>query len=96
MVTNACDYSSVLFISTLFFFSVYFLCSDFLAQNNFFHQLRNFVIDMLDCPQCTGLHWQVAQATSLHNLYFKMAKGSQAQVRKSCRVERDKCLFDLK
>jgi hypothetical protein len=48
-------------------------------QNNFFHQMRNFVLDMSDCDACTGIHWQVAQATQLQNIYFKMKKGSKCQ-----------------
>jgi glucan 1,3-beta-glucosidase len=49
-------------------------------QNNFFRQLRNFNIDLTDMPEVNpdgvsgpaGLHWQVAQATSLQNLVFNM------------------------
>eukprot|EP01125_Pyxidicula_operculata_P021932 TRINITY_DN8769_c0_g1_i1.p1 TRINITY_DN8769_c0_g1~~TRINITY_DN8769_c0_g1_i1.p1 ORF type:complete len:723 (-),score=182.65 TRINITY_DN8769_c0_g1_i1:110-2278(-) len=48
-------------------------------QNNFFHSVRNFVIDMTECAKCTGVHWQVAQATSLTNIYFKMGSGTQNQ-----------------
>ncbi|KAI9277912.1 exo-beta-1,3-glucanase [Umbelopsis sp. AD052] len=45
-------------------------------QNNFFRQVRNFVIDLTKTPatsSSTGIHWQVAQATSLTNLVFKMS-----------------------
>lgn len=44
--------------------------------NNFFRQIRNFVIDLqkLDMSTGTGLHWQVAQATSLQNIWFKMVE----------------------
>lgn len=43
-------------------------------QNNFYRQVRNFIIDMTDAPLNTaGVHWQVAQATSLQNLVFNMA-----------------------
>jgi glucan 1,3-beta-glucosidase len=48
-------------------------------QDNFYRQIRNFVIDMTECNQCTGVHWQVAQATSITNVYFKSKPGSQAQ-----------------
>ena len=48
-------------------------------QNNFFHQMRNFVLDMTECDACTGIHWQVAQATQLSNLHFKMKKSSKCQ-----------------
>ncbi|KAI9846892.1 MAG: hypothetical protein M1837_003504 [Sclerophora amabilis] len=46
-------------------------------QNNFFRQIRNFVIDLTDLPASvgTGIHWQVAQATSLQNIRFEMIKG---------------------
>lgn len=48
-------------------------------QDNFYRQIRNFVIDMTQCNQCTGVHWQVAQATSITNVHFKAAVGSKAQ-----------------
>ena len=43
-------------------------------QNNFFRQVRNFVIDVRQQPLTTGtgLHWQIAQATSLQNIRFEM------------------------
>jgi len=46
-------------------------------QNNFFRQIRNFVIDLTGLPATTGagIHWQVAQATSLQNIRFEMVKG---------------------
>ncbi|KAJ7777561.1 exo-beta-1,3-glucanase [Mycena maculata] len=46
-------------------------------QNNFFRSVRNFVIDVTRVPatlsQGTGIHWQVAQATSLMNIVFEMS-----------------------
>lgn len=44
-------------------------------QNNFFRQVRNFVIDLTAMPASkgAGIHWQVAQATSLQNIVFNMA-----------------------
>ena len=43
-------------------------------QNNFYRQVRNFIIDISKVSgSATGIHWQVAQATSLTNLVFKMA-----------------------
>lgn len=44
-------------------------------QNNFFRQVRNFVIDITAQPISSGacIHWQVAQATSLQNIVFNMA-----------------------
>jgi glucan 1,3-beta-glucosidase len=46
-------------------------------QNNFFRQVRNFVIDLTAMPMTTGtgIHWQVAQATSLQNIRFEMVRG---------------------
>ncbi|PQE18638.1 Glucan 13-beta-glucosidase protein [Rutstroemia sp. NJR-2017a BVV2] len=46
----------------------------FVNQNNFFRQVRNFVIDTTAMPLSTGtgIHWQVAQATSLQNIVFNM------------------------
>jgi hypothetical protein len=46
----------------------------FTNQNNFFRQVRNFVIDTTGMPLSTGtgIHWQVAQATSLQNIVFNM------------------------
>jgi hypothetical protein len=43
-------------------------------QNNFFRQVRNFVIDLTGMPVNVGagIHWQVAQATSLQNIVFNM------------------------
>ncbi|KAF2150729.1 glycoside hydrolase family 55 protein [Myriangium duriaei CBS 260.36] len=47
-------------------------------QNNFYRQIRNFVIDLTAMPQTAGagIHWQIAQATSLQNIVFNMIKGS--------------------
>ena len=46
-------------------------------QNNFFRQIRNFVVDITAMPigVGAGIHWQVAQATSLQNIRFEMIKG---------------------
>ena len=45
-------------------------------QNNFFRQIRNFKIDLTGLPMSTGtgIHWQVAQATSLQNIVFNMVQ----------------------
>ncbi|KAK6386782.1 hypothetical protein LTS17_000044 [Exophiala oligosperma] len=47
-------------------------------QNNFYRQIRNFVIDIAQMPENmgAGIHWQVAQATSLQNIVFNMAPKS--------------------
>ncbi|KAF2735693.1 pectin lyase-like protein [Polyplosphaeria fusca] len=50
----------------------------FTNQNNFYRQVRNFVLDVTDVPAGTataGIHWQVGQATSLQNIRFEMTKG---------------------
>ncbi|KAH9872286.1 hypothetical protein IAQ61_005121 [Plenodomus lingam] len=44
-------------------------------QNNFYRQVRNFVIDISAAKVAAGIHWQVSQATSLQNIVFEMAKG---------------------
>ncbi|CAH0017054.1 unnamed protein product [Clonostachys rhizophaga] len=48
----------------------------FTNQNNFFRQIRNFKIDLTAQPMNTGtgIHWQVAQATSLQNIEFFMVQ----------------------
>ena len=41
-----------------------------------FRSVRNFVIDLRQMPasaSATGLHWQVAQATSLFNVVVQMS-----------------------
>lgn len=51
----------------------------FTNQNNFFRQIRNFKIDLTALPPAvpnSGIHWQVAQATSLQNIVFEMVKDS--------------------
>ncbi|KAL0947433.1 hypothetical protein HGRIS_013543 [Hohenbuehelia grisea] len=45
-------------------------------QNNFFRSVRNFIIDTRRMPAGatgTGIHWQVAQATSLMNIVFQLS-----------------------
>ncbi|KAE9406708.1 pectin lyase-like protein [Gymnopus androsaceus JB14] len=50
----------------------------FTNQNNFFRTVKNFVIDVRRVPatvsQGTGIHWQVAQATNLQNIVFRMSE----------------------
>ncbi|KAK3257270.1 hypothetical protein CYMTET_33636, partial [Cymbomonas tetramitiformis] len=48
-------------------------------QNNFYRGVTNFIVDMTSCSRCTGVHWQVAQATSITNVLFKMTRGSESQ-----------------
>ena len=44
-------------------------------QNNFYRQVRNFIIDLSAGPLSgtSCIHWQVAQATSLQNIQFILA-----------------------
>lgn len=51
----------------------------FTNQNNFYRQVRNFVLDITKVPPTRAvhcIHWQVAQATSLQNIVFNMAQGT--------------------
>lgn len=52
----------------------------YVNTNNFFRSVRNFVIDLRRVPparsQGTGIHWQVAQATSLMNIVVEMSTAS--------------------
>ncbi|KAJ3762988.1 exo-beta-1,3-glucanase [Lentinula raphanica] len=47
------------------------------TNQSIFRSVRNFVIDVRQVPatnsQGTGIHWQVAQATSLMNIVFEMS-----------------------
>ncbi|KAK4574985.1 hypothetical protein LTR86_000835 [Recurvomyces mirabilis] len=54
----------------------------FINQNNFFRQVRNFVIDITQWnggATGAGIHWQVAQATSLQNIVFEMSTSASTQ-----------------
>lgn len=56
-------------------------------QNNFWRQVRNFVLDMTDMPQTGayhGLHWQVSQGTSVQNVIFNMATGNPNNTQQVC------------
>lgn len=50
----------------------------YINQSNFYRQVRNFIIDIMDTPNDVGgnppaaLHWQVAQATSVQNVHIFM------------------------
>ncbi|KAI0443520.1 pectin lyase fold/virulence factor [Xylaria telfairii] len=60
----------------------------YINQNQFFRQIRNFIFDLTDMPRSTaendqplvptGIHWQVAQATTLENLVFNMPKSNSS------------------
>ncbi|RYP92281.1 hypothetical protein DL770_001594 [Monosporascus sp. CRB-9-2] len=62
----------------------------YINQNQFFRQIRNFVIDIRDIPMESGagIHWQVAQATSLQNIVFEMNRDtSPKNVQKGLFIE---------
>ncbi|KAJ6259223.1 Glucan 1,3-beta-glucosidase [Drechslerella dactyloides] len=53
----------------------------YINQNNFFRGIRNFVIDLteMDPAEGVGIHHQVAQATSIYNVIFKMHEGAETK-----------------
>ena len=53
----------------------------YINQNNFNRQVRNLIIDISGIADGSGagIHWQVAQATSLQNIVFNMKKGVSTQ-----------------
>ncbi|KAI1169778.1 glycoside hydrolase family 55 protein [Nemania sp. FL0916] len=64
----------------------------YINQNNFFRQIRNFVIDMTEMPigsgkASAGIHWQVAQATSLQNIVFNMNPANSGNYQKGLFIE---------
>ncbi|KAG8933801.1 hypothetical protein FRC01_007047 [Tulasnella sp. 417] len=49
-------------------------------QNNFFKSVRHFTIDLTKAPNsASGLHWQVAQATTLVNIVVNMKQDANTQ-----------------
>ncbi|KAK6335750.1 hypothetical protein TWF730_003128 [Orbilia blumenaviensis] len=51
----------------------------YINQNNFYRQINNFILDISQMPSTStscAIHWQVAQATSLHNIAILMARDS--------------------
>ncbi|KAI8837405.1 glycoside hydrolase family 55 protein [Chytriomyces cf. hyalinus JEL632] len=62
----------------------------FTPQNNFFRQIKNFVIDLTAMPKennGVGIHWQVSQATSLQNIYFNMVQSASGNTQKGLFIE---------
>ncbi|KAK4545222.1 hypothetical protein LTR36_003401 [Oleoguttula mirabilis] len=54
----------------------------YINQNNFFRQVRNFIIDVSKVDggdSGAGIHWQVAQATSLQNIRFEMSTSTDTK-----------------
>ncbi|KAF8448258.1 pectate lyase superfamily protein-domain-containing protein [Kalaharituber pfeilii] len=52
----------------------------YIPQSNFLRQIRNFVIDITSVPniQPAGIHWQIAQATSLQNIEFRQSTAADS------------------
>jgi glucan 1,3-beta-glucosidase len=51
----------------------------YVNQDNFYRSIRNFILDTTAIPPATsgtGIHWQVAQATSLQNIVVNMSTAS--------------------
>ncbi|KAI2642673.1 glycoside hydrolase family 55 protein [Xylaria nigripes] len=64
----------------------------YINQNNFFRQVRNFIIDMTEMPidsakASAAIHWQVAQATSLQNIVINMSPASSENYQKGLFIE---------
>lgn len=58
----------------------------YINQNNFLRSVKNFKVDVTRTPlanQVAGIHWQVAQGSTLENIEFYMssAAGSTQSVR---------------
>ena len=54
----------------------------FASTNNFYRQVRNFIIDMTSFPASRlirGIHWPTGQATSLQNIVFRMSDAPGTQ-----------------
>ena len=67
LIRTICDYIKL----------IYFTCDPDVSFTTSFRSVRNFVIDVRQMPasaSATGLHWQVAQATSLINVVVNMSK----------------------
>lgn len=41
-------------------------------QENFYHQVRNVVVDVTQCDGCLALNWEVSQATNVVNTHFAL------------------------
>ncbi|KAH7409504.1 pectate lyase superfamily protein-domain-containing protein [Cadophora sp. MPI-SDFR-AT-0126] len=52
----------------------------YLNTGNFYRQVRNFIIDISEVKAANayGIHWQVAQATSLQNIAFLASSGASS------------------
>lgn len=45
-------------------------------QNNFFRSTSHFIVDLTQVVECSGIHHQVAQATTLRDVHFEMPLGN--------------------
>ena len=62
-----------------------------MAQANFYRQIRNFKIDISqtdDYAGVAGLHYQVAQATSLQNVEFIASTNADTTQIGICKLRR--------
>ncbi|GIJ86242.1 hypothetical protein Asppvi_005128 [Aspergillus pseudoviridinutans] len=50
----------------------------YIEQSNFYRQVRNFIIDIEETTtaNAAGLHWQIAQATSLTNVFISASSAA--------------------
>jgi len=58
-------------------------------QNNFWRHVRNFVLDLTAMPtrgRYNGIHWQVAQGTSIQNVIFNMVDNDPKNEQQVCIV----------
>lgn len=70
-------------------------------QNNFLRSVRNMIVDIRPTPAAAhvyGIHWQVAQGTSLENVHFYMVKpkddpSTTQQVRMTCFANAENAFF---
>lgn len=49
-------------------------------QNNFYHQVRNLIVDLSRCTDCVGLHWEVSQATNVVNVHFELGGWNSSNI----------------
>ncbi|CAK7221307.1 hypothetical protein SBRCBS47491_004483 [Sporothrix bragantina] len=62
----------------------------YLNTNNFLRSIRNFIIDIRATPQdaqVCGIHWQVAQGSSLENIYFLQTDNNPATTQQGIYME---------
>lgn len=70
------------------------MCVAKALQSNFLRQIRNFVIDVskAELNDCSGIHWQVAQATSIQDVTFLQSSAAGKSHMGICKL--DPCYRD--